>query len=593
MVKIKKKYFAIVLALSLLIFSAIPLSLIVKADKPTKPTLEFSWNERSFTYSVQRVWEGESVVVDYSGTFSDTYETVSSVHNATTGTWTKGFHDIVHDANYSWVSNTTIIGNITIDMDFQVYQVNIDYGPNIKVIWIALKQGTLVMDNYFSSKIQNFSYYEEYTQNRENHWEIYNYSTGEWTDHGNTTDVISGEKTFTHIENRTRSPYYYHAYREMEFSMPLIMTIQLFTTETKDRIAWINMIRNFLIYEDLDSNAIFSVADQDSGGVPQISSSAEKVGTMTPWAYGGYGYYYEYLGGSGTASSSYGSYPTDKTINEIASQISFTPPTSISDASVNWGIEYPDFPTSVRFWDWENHFRTETNSSYAHSCPNDYSYDFDYIVGENFTNLDTTWEIGKITNASFYDVVQGYGLVIPQYNYFLSTFNIDEIDSKELTLPCDIFNFESNDTLVAQLSMGGQNKDNYTLYDFPTTGVETEFNSQGGSVHPMVVAFDELSAHYEDPIINILYTLKDIVGQDPTFNIADSLYRLQTQNYPVWSGERLRHDPTLTVFYDSYEEVPTDGRSDVIFGFNYAILIGATGIITLVIVLEKRKKILK
>lgn len=68
---------------------------------------------------------------------------------------------------------------------------------------------------------------------------------------------------------------------------------------------------------------------------------------------------------------------------------------------------------------------------------------------------------------------------------------------------------------------------------------------------------------------------------------------METQNYPIWSGERLRHDPTLTVFYESYEveEEEEEDGAGVIFGYNSILFIGALGIITVVIVLEKRKRI--
>ena len=378
------------------------------------------------------------------------------------------------------------------------------------------------------------------------------------------------------------------------FAMPLILTIQLFTTENKDRIAWVNMFNDFLIFKDLDSNAIYSIVDQDKGGIPAISGSNEKVGSLEPMVMELYRNYTEYMDESGYTSIEHVRYPSDKTVSEIASTIKFSPPLTTSEANVTWGIEYPNLPTYASFWDGEHYFSNEMNSSYANSCPTDYSYTFDYNIGNNFTNLDITWELGKITNASLHNIVQGCGLVIPHYNYFLSTFDIDEIDAKELTLPCDLFAFESNDTIVAEINMGGQDKKNYMLYDFPVSGVNTELESKGGSVHPLVVAFDELNSHYEDPIINSIYALKDIVVQDPTFGIEDSLYRLEIQNYPLWSGERLRHDPTLTVYFEEYEveeeETTNGGKKPFIPGYNYAFLIGAVGVITLIIVLERRKK---
>ncbi len=570
------------------------MNLFAHADKPEEPTLEFSWDETTFSYSVQKIWTGDSITVNHSGSYTDTYDTYTEEYNSTDITKTIGEHTIFHEANYSYVSEYTIIGNITIDFDFTVYRVNIDYGSNVKVIWIAFKQGTMEMEYYQASSIHNFSYYEEYHQNIESEYEQYDFLTDELLDSWSSTDDIYDEKQYSYIRNITRKPYFLYQSISGEYSLPLILTIQLFTTENKDRIAWLNMFYDLLVYKDLDSNMIYSVADkEDLSGPPYMTTSKEWLGWLRPKAFNYEMTSIEYYNEDIHNVTRHWLYPIDKSVSEIASTIQFTSPTDTTDANVTWGITYPGYPTDVGLMYSLGLFRTEWNSSYIHSCPFDYSFEYDYKVGENQTDLDITWELGKITNASLYNASQGYGLVMPQYNYFLSTFDIDEIDTKALSLPCSSFDFESNDTLVATINMGGPDKKNYTLYDFPISDKNTVLESEGGSIHPMVMWYSELSSYYEEPFINSIFTLVDIVKQDPSFNIVDNLFRIETQNYPVWSGEKLRHDPTLTVYFEEYEVEEDGGKKPFIPGYNYTLFIGTVGIITFIIVFERRKKKIK
>ena len=572
------------------------MNLFVYGDKQTEPTLEFSWEETTFSYSIQREWTGDTRIVEHSGTYEDTYIVDVEEYNGTDVSLITGIRSINHKANYSYTSETRLIGNVTMNIAFQVYRVDIDYGPNVKVIWLAFKQGTIDLDFYLTSHIQNFSYYEEYNQIIESDLEKYNYQTDELLDAWVSTDEVIGEKNYTYIHNSTREPFFYYWSDYSEYSLPLILTIQIFKTEKGDRIAWINMVNDFIIYKDLDGNGIFSVADREQMvKPPTLYTSDERCGYVKPFACDRQLYKIEYMEPHNPDDipdilDERLYYPKDKAVNEMAATIEFTPPNSTSDANVTWGIKYPEWPTYASIM---GKYYSPINVSHVHTHPTDYSYEFDYTIGTNYTNMDVTWEMGKITNTSLYDAAQGYGLVLPQYNYFLASFDIDEIDTKELTVPCDKFSFESNDTLVAELNMGGPDKQEYTLFDFPTSGVDTEIESKGGNVHPLVYVFEEFSSHYDEPFVNCLYTLTDIVEQDPTFGIEDSLYRVQTQNYPEWNGERLRHDPTLTVYFEEYEveeEIANGGKKPFIPGYNCALLIGTVGVITLIIVLEKRKK---
>jgi len=137
-----------------------------------------------------------------------------------------------------------------------------------------------------------------------------------------------------------------------------------------------------------------------------------------------------------------------------------------------------------------------------------------------------------------------------------------------------MFSFESNGTTVAEFNLINPQKKNYILYDFPDVGVNTEMESFGGSIHRLLMERAEANSNTGNPFINLIYSIEDIVQADSTFTVADDLYRVETLNYPIWNGERLIHDPTLTIYYDPQttpNEPPDETPS--IPGYNlYSIL---------------------
>ena len=238
---------------------------------------------------------------------------------------------------------------------------------------------------------------------------------------------------------------------------------------------------------------------------------------------------------------------------------------------------------------------TNGGGSYASLSPTDFSYDYAYNLTENQANLDYTFGISKIDKPGFYDAVQGLGLSIPRYNFFISSFDINEVDQIDLTVPSDLFTFESNGTTIAEINMMNPMKKNYTLYDYPTNGVNTEMESMGGSLHRMVTASNEISAHSSDPILNLIFAIEEIVEADSTFTMMDDLFHLETQNYPLWNGEKLVHDPTLTIYYEpqefSWPEQPEPSGPTAIPGFNlYAILAVASVVVPIQIIKRRKEK---
>ena len=287
--------------------------------------------------------------------------------------------------------------------------------------------------------------------------------------------------------------------------------------------------------------------------------------------------------------------PSDRTVSEIASSIVFSPPVEISETEISWDVQYPDFPLQITWLDKDvpsdEWYFTPGNALYDEMSPTNLSYGFDFKLNDTQADFDITWSIGKLTNDTAYDKVQGYGLVIPQYNFFLSSFKIDEIDQAQLSVPRDKFSFISNDTIVAEINMGKPEKKNYTLYDFPTLGVDTQFPSIGGSIHKNAIGFASQSSYYDNPWVSTLFSLDDFVAEDTSFEVVDDLFSMETQNYPQWSGEKLVHDPSLSIYFaGTSEDEPTDNSGGAIPSYNLPLLIGAISVVMTIIAAKQKKK---
>jgi hypothetical protein len=282
-------------------------------------------------------------------------------------------------------------------------------------------------------------------------------------------------------------------------------------------------------------------------------------------------------------------------VSEIASTIQFTPPTLIGD-TVSWDIDYPQFPLMGSVVDFDKHPSTwyipDVNATYALSSPTDFSYGFDYFINETQADMDFTLSMSKISNGDLYDAVQGYGLSLPHYNFFLSSFDVNEVNPSELTVPSDIFTFESNGTTIAEIDMINPIKKNYTLFDFPEIGTDMEIESAGGSVHALLVSNHEQKANPGEPFLNLLYNIEDIVAADPTFNVVDKLYKIETQNYPVWNGEKLLHDPTFTIYYEEQIREETPNSPDAaISGYNTFIVVAFASVFIVLHLLRQKNRI--
>ncbi len=597
--KIKTKYKSVLLLSLLLLASISPLTSLGRATaKPRTSAPTFSWQEVTYDYSLARLWTDDSKIFNYSSSYSDVFQFTHRNYNFSELTMVKEIRTTYYDSNYSFYSNTTISGYIDVNMSLDVYRVDVQYGDAVDLIWMALKQGTLEMESFYEKYEKDYSLIEEYYQDIESEFIKYDLNTWEvidsWTETYNETGIL----------NMTvdADPITYNEYSliDLEFSIPLILVMQVYTTEKKDKIAWAEMFWEYIIYKDRDNDAIYSAGETSNPSSSGFSlySSDEFCGVVRPmaWELELYRETVDHLDPESTSNlTMHRILPFDKTVSEIASTIQFTPPALIGDNVVSWDVEYSQFPIftlltddDIPFSEW---YSTEANATYDLMSPGDFNYQFDYNLSENRADLDFTLGLSKISNESLYNALQGYGLCLPHHNFFVASFDINEVDPIELTMPSDLFTFESNGTTVAEINMINPVKKNYTLYDFPELGTNTEMESAGGSLHRLLMADSEQNSNAGDPFINLIYTIKEVAEADPTFTIVDDLYHLETQNYPIWNGEKLVHDPTLTIYYEPQEFGEESPEPGAIPGFDlYAIFAVASVAISIQIIKRRKEK---
>lgn len=602
-IKIKNKNKSLIV-LSLFIFACFSPMLAVGQQKEDSPLVEptYSWQENLFSYSFDRVWDGDSAVYNYSGSYSDVFHTSKHAYNETEGTWTREIRTTDYFANYSLFSNTTIKGYMNLNMDVDFYQVNIQVGEAVDLIWMALKNGTFESEIFYEKIMESYAFIENYSQAIVQQFTKFDVNTwdvlDEWTE--NYTEI--GVKNMTYYGNP--DPHTIYRLESREFSMPVILVMQVFTTKNKDKIAWSELIYDYIVYKEKDQDGIFSAGETEDSNPSDLhlGLSDEYLGFIQPVTFT-VQYFREDIypeePESNWNGSAYFEYPLQqsKSINEIASGIQFTPPTVSAENVISWDVKYPQFPMYAFIRDTdlpsENWYSSYENSSYSDTSPGDFSYGFDYNITENHANLDFTLGLSKVSDPDLYNAAQGTGLCLPHYNFFLASFDITEEDPKELTVPSGLFLFESNSTTVAEINLINPKKKEYTLYDYPTPGENSQLDSYGGSLHKLLTAKTELMGNGGNPILNIIYAIEEVVAADPTFTVADDLYHLETQNYPVWNGERLVHDPTYTIYYEPQNLktlLPSPSEEPAISGYNVIVIFAIAGLIVSLRIRTNKKR---
>ena len=570
---------------SLLLFNLNSIPLVIGAQEEFAT---FSWAETTFSTSLAKVWNGDPVFQNYTGSYSDVYTFTDHYINHSDNTYIEEKRIVDYDANYSYYYNYSFEGSFDLDIDMTVYRVDVDYGSSAKLIWIALKKGFYEIEWYFESYGFNYEYNETNHQIIEKEIKKYDLDTLELLDTWNETDDVYD--TMNYSSDQPIEIMNDHMIMNETFTKPLFLTFQIYETEKGDRIGWASIFSEFLVFKDKDGDGIYSVGDFETPPTTQLSiySSSEYRGHFIPEVYE----YGDFIESQIRNATNTGNFPFDKSVDEIASNIVFTPPTLVENDIVAWNINYRDFPIRAVIGGnevpIEQRIRPGRDPLYSDLSPSDFSYGFDYKIGGGKADLSLTLGLPALTNLDAYNILeqQNYGLTLPRYDYFLSSFDINEREPKEITIPSNGFFFESNNETVAEINLINPIKKNYTLFDYPKAGETTSVESRGASINNIVMSSSGFQVG--NPEINLLSAIEEIANSIPGFTIVDSLSHVHTENYPVWAGKRLVHDPTNTIYFENIT-LPFRVATDLISGFDIGIILGSLSLAVLVLTLKLKK----
>jgi len=582
----------------------------------------YSWSEETYEVSMLSEFDQVSWISNYSGSFNET-NTVSKNYiywneSLSQNVWIEEVNIIEYKSNYTSFSNSTYSGNSTIDVKLDMYRVDVNYDDNLQLIWMALKNGSFHKVDWETDRKIMANYSNEQYTNISTTQRIYNLTTGEFLWEFTLKDDIKKDTYSYDVD--FKEPYMKHMVADYEFSSPFILTMQTYTTQNGETVAWANMIEpTFYFYNDTDNNGIYSIGNREAlTGFPTMFSSDE-CRVLMEMSARIERYEYEKINKSSYVIEE-GPYnfdnrhPNDLDPSEMAKNITFNPPSVGSGNNISWGISYNEFPQNADVFDDvimttnppiystsndnQNNF---WNSTYDNMSHGNISYGFNYEIGQEQADLGVTFELSKMSNKSFYDAVQGLSLAKANYNYFMASSEVNKTTNNAITRIEDLVNFEIQGTPIAQINLMDPSKLNYTLFNY--TGIEDDldFESIGSTVSMQVTNNDIESAVFASDMKCLLFTLENITREISALENFVSFYSIEATNYPVWSGEQLTHDPTFTALWGTKSKstlpVP-DGNDDddnsrngasIPFG-NFFLIFMAIGIAGIYIVVYKKCK---
>ena len=598
----KKVKYSIVIML--LMFNALfsALSVINVSADIDPADIDYSWELDTFSAEISRVWDNDNFLMNETGSYNDVFN-YSHGYAISDTEWIEEESVFTYNVNYSYFSNLTLLGDYALSVNFDIYKVDISYGSSVKFIWVGFKNGTFNAEYNIYDITHDFKHENSFYKKTETTYKKYNSTTMELLDAWDESIEDSG--AWIAEPESGADNYTIHQTIDMEFSMPMILTFQVYETQNGEKVAWADMISDFYIFEDIDKNGVYSIGEtKEAQDMFRMSTSDELRGIFMPWAFN-YTLHTDYWSPeySSIDTKNY-KFPEDREVNHFSDSIQFTPP-QLVDNEIEWDILYPDFPIFGFVQTEETSFTSGPN--YADSCPGNYSFGYNYELTNETADLDLTARLPRLSDVDFFNAVENLSLAFPHYTYFLSSADIEESGASIVTIPSDVFQFDVNGSLVAEMTME-EDKKYYSLMDYPNLGNNRTFEAIGSTVSTLVA--NELENNPTTPrnwFVDTIFTLEDIdlVKLDPQFSSAISLYNVEIQNYPTWSGYELVHDPTLTIYHGQQEsndddddtddpEDPPDNTPDpvptTIPGYDLWIVIGLTSVITVFLMKKKRLK---
>ncbi len=574
----------------MLVFLLIPIispaiSLVAAQETVDPKDINYSWELETFSAHIGKVWDNELFLMNESGAYIDSFNH-SRGYAISDTEWIEEESVFNYNVNYSYFSSLYLLGDYSLDVNLDVYKVDISYGNSVDFTWVALKNGTLGAEYNIYNINHDFKHENSFHKTIDTTYKKYNSTTMELLDTWNDTIEDIGSWT---SEDGPQSEYTVHQTLDMEFSMPLILTFQVYEAQNAEKIAWADMISDFYIFEDVDKNGIYSVGETSmEQEMFRMTTSDELRGTFMPWAFD-YTVHTDYWSPETSINDTHNfKFPEDREVNDFSKNIEFTPPTLVNN-EIEFDILYPDYPIYGYVQRGEDWFISGPN--YTDSSPGNFSYGYNYEITNETANLDLTAGLPRLSDIDFFNTVENFSLAFPHYTYFLSSASIEESENFVLTIPADTFQFDVDGMAVAEMTMEDEKK-HYSLMDYPDIGNNMTFEAIGSTVSDLVT--NELETNPTTPrnwFVDTIFTLNelDLVKLDPQLNDAFSLYTIEMQNYPTWSGYQLIHDPTLTIYHGDTNS-PQQQNPDAIAGYDLFIFSGLVGIITIILLKKKNIK---
>ena len=302
-------------------FSSVLLS--VRGAPP--PAISYSYGLETYSTEIVDIWDRDSFIINESGFYSGSYDYTFGYRNDSY--WIEEERTVSYIADYSFFQNTTLSGNNTLSMDIDMYTINVSYGDVINLVWMAMRNGTMIWEHYETNLTKVYDFSVDSSKTTVSTYKKYDLETkttllDEWNATITVPEVWSKSATILWDEAEIR-----HSRWDVEYTMPLIMLFQIYTTDEGEKIAWSEMLGESVVYDDKDNNAIYSVAE----GIPTSDfnyyTSDEFIGWLYPEAYDNVAMS-EVIDldepWKSTNSTIRVLYPIDKSIEEIADKIEFT-----------------------------------------------------------------------------------------------------------------------------------------------------------------------------------------------------------------------------------------------------------------------------
>ncbi|MEJ2252150.1 MAG: hypothetical protein P8Y97_21120 [Candidatus Lokiarchaeota archaeon] len=519
--------------------------------------LDYSWGERTIEFDRIINWNNETYLNnDTRVSYEDWIDYDSYYDNESNyieeRTYVKGIHML------SQFYNFTILGNKTTHYKMDGYYVDINLKNVSKVHWFALK-------NLTSVTIINFPIYKGYVLFKSNDTYIKTKVVKKYTDNSENRILLDSWST-TWNETTIYNDQYDRDWGNSNGNITemcattLILINREFITPTNDTIMWSQMFNDLLLYNDENSDNIYTIQSNPQNSLEQgIESRGTLYGCVNEWRLeeaGDHPYFQ--------------TYPLDRKVSDFLNNIEFTPPKQKGQYGLEWNVFYKNFPLKGMVYGDSDTYAGD-GRYYDETYLSDFNYTFTYTCMENQSKLDYTMDISRFTDTDIpggywlQKVLDGLSLSIPQYTYFLSTANIQEADKRRDSEAKNLFNFVSNGITVAQVDMEDPSKKFYNLTYTDYYGAEhrTVGESHGASVSSFLLEnvqqLQDITSLGND-FADTIFSIEDIASKHSKGLNFNRLFTVETNNYPEYSGARLVHDPVLRAYHTPIElpDITTD-----------------------------------